>query len=119
MKSRISIYNDLVVNNNIIDTYSNFVKSYFFHPGGDALRLSSLGLKYLSQYYTCHTIDVLEKGHSRTRMPSKHYVFLGKYCKTPYYIDMYNIVFFDEETAFLFKLCDGDIDNVKSVTDKI
>ena len=50
-------------------------------------------------------------------MPSKHYVFLTRYCKAPYYIGMKSIVFFDEDEALIFKLCDGDIDNVKTVTD--
>lgn len=98
--------------------YKIFCSNLFFHPGGEALRLCNDGVKFLEKYHTSHTIDIIEfqkSGTNTSNMPSKHFVFLSRFCRKPYYIGMKKIIFFDEEEAFLFKLCDGDIDNVKTV----
>jgi len=88
----------------------------YFHPGGDTLRLSFKGLVFLSDYLPSNKVDVLIENQNRKTMPSKHYVFLTRYNKMPYYIGGKYITFFDEDAAFLFKMCDGDIENVKEVT---
>lgn len=94
--------------------FKEFCSTYFFHPGGDAIRLNYHGLNYLKQFLKCHTVECIDM--KKQFMPAKHYVFLAKFCRRPYYIGENYITFFDEEEAFLFKLCDGDIDNVKEVS---
>lgn len=100
--------------------YQKFCSKIFFHPGGKALRLRSDGLDFLKSYYPHYIVEISDginvaTGSNTKGMPSKHYVFLTRFCRKPYYIGSKRIVFFDEEEAFLFKLCDGDIDNVKAV----
>lgn len=97
--------------------YKKFCADFFFHPGGKALRLRSIGVKLLSSCYTPHIVEIMDKKQSRKKMPAKHFVFLTRYCKGPYYIGTHEIVFFEEDEAFIFKMCDGDIDNVKTVAD--
>lgn len=97
--------------------YKKFCREVFFHPGGESLRLNFKGSIFLSDYLPCHVVDIVDKTQSLKTMPSKHFVFLSKYSKLPYYMGKNSITFFDEDAAFLFKLCDGDIDNVKKVTD--
>ena len=101
-------------------SFSKFCSKIFFHPGGSALRINNNGLEFLKTYYPHYIIEVNDNinsvaGHNTKGMPSKHYVFLTRFCRKPYYIGSKKIVFFDEEEAFLFKLCDGDIENVKAV----
>lgn len=117
MNIRVEIFEEIQdkLNKNI--DYREFCRSIFFHPGGKSLRLNFYGMNFLAKYLPCHVIEVLNKKQNKKTMPSKHYVFLGKYAKKPYYIGEHTITFFDEDAAFLFKLCDGDISNVKTVTD--
>ena len=117
MESRKSLFEDLQEQHDLNISFRYFCILYCFHPGGESLRLNHKGIKFLSDFYPCHAIDVVDKNQSKKTMPSKHYVFLGKYCKMPYYIGEHHITVLDEDAAFLFKLCDGDIDNVKTVTD--
>ncbi len=90
-----------------------WVKATFFHPMGDGIRLHMAGLIYLETLVTCYDIDSDPGSEPR---PSKHYLFLARFCRKPYYIGLKKITFFDEEEAFLFKLCDGNIDNVQEVS---
>lgn len=101
-------------------SFYTFCVNTFFHPGGTALRLKNEGLAFLKNYYPHHIIEFDPKINkpvisSTKYMPSKHYVFLTQFCRKPYYIGSKMIIFFDEEEAFLFKLCDGDINNVKAI----
>ena len=116
--SRIDIYNELTEKHprDYQSTYKEFCAIVFFHPGGKALRLRSNGLDILSKHYPHYDVEILDETRNRKNMPSKHYVFLTRYCKAPYYIGMNEITFFDEDEALIFKLCDGDIDNVETVT---
>lgn len=98
-------------------SYQEFCAMIFFQPGGTTLRLKSYGWEILSNHYPSHIVHIVDKSRTRDKMPSKHYVFLTRYCKAPYYIGLTAISFFDEEEAMVFKLCDGDIDNVKKITD--
>ena len=97
-------------------TFEDFCKSVFWHPVGDHKRLSHDGFIFLKSRLRdqCHEVDVFKKLDKST-MPGKHFIFLARFCRKPYYIGTNKIFFFDEEEAFLFKLCDGDIDNVKEV----
>ena len=69
----------------------------------------------LRKHYKHHIVEVLA-GSDKREIPAKNYIFLARYCKAPYYIGTDKLVFFDEDEAFLFKLCDGDIENVDQVT---
>ena len=100
----------------ISDQYKKFCANVFFHPGGKSLRLNYDGVKILNKCFASFKVDILDQTRSRERMPSKHFVFLTRYCKAPYYIGRQYITFFDEEEALVFKLCDGDIENVTSVS---
>lgn len=115
--SRNDIYSALKEDypNEYMSTYKEFCAAVFFHPGGKALRLRFSGLDTLSKHYPHYDVEILDTTQNRKNMPSKHYVFLTRYCKAPYYIGMNTIVFFDEDEALIFKLCDGDIDNVETV----
>ena len=96
-------------------TFKEFCHAAYFHPVGSAKRLKNHGYMFLRKYYPCHEVEVpiTEK---RKNIPAKHYLFLARFCRKPYYIGKKKIIFFDEEEGFLFKLCDGDIDNVKTVS---
>ncbi len=98
-------------------SFEDFCHLYFFHPVGDALRLNHEGFKALKLRLPCYEVDVIEKLDKR-KMPGKHFIFLARFCRRPYYIGKNKITFFDEEEAFIFKLCDGDIENVKEVSPK-
>ena len=97
-------------------SYKTFCRETFWGPGGDSIRLKNNGLTYLKEYYTIHTVEVLGK-LEKDNMPSKHFVYLSKYCKFPYYIGTNRVMFLNEEEAFIFKMVDGDIDNVKDISD--
>lgn len=103
--------------NEYMSTYKEFCAAVFFHPGGKTVRLRKDGVKTLEISYTSHIVEVLDRTKTKKNMPSKHFVFLTRYCKGPYYIATHEIIFFDEDEAFIFKMCDGDIDNVKEVAD--
>ena len=117
--TRKSIYRDLKRKwpNEHMSVYKEFCRAVFFHPVGSTLRLRHSGFKTLSAYYPHYMVEIMDKDQTRANMPSKHYVFLGRQCKAPYYIGMHEIIFFDEDEAFIFKMCDGDIDNVKTISD--
>lgn len=117
MSIRQKVFQDVQDQHNEELDYKKFCREVFFHPGGESLRLNFKGCGFLADYLPCNVVDIVDKTQSITTMPSKHYVFLSKYSKLPYYMGKHTITFFDEEAAFLFKLCDGDIDNVKKVTD--
>lgn len=116
--SRKSIFNDLLnkgyLTNTSEYTYSQFCRDYFFHPVNESKRLNRNGLTFFRKFYPCYEVDVLEK-IEKSQIPTKHYLFLARFCRKPYYIGTNKIVFFDEEEAFLFKMCDGDIDNVSKI----
>lgn len=97
--------------------FDEFCREYFWHPAGDALRINQIGLQYFRMYIPCHQVDVIKK-LDKSKMAGKHFIFLARFCRRPYYIGTNKIFFFDDEEAFLFKLCDGDIDNVKEVAPK-
>lgn len=103
--------------NEHMSTYKEFCAGVFFHPGGKALRIRYDGVKTLSECYTQHVVDILDETQTKKHMVAKHFVFLTRYCNGPYYIGKNKIIFFDEDEAFIFKLCGGDIDNVKKVSD--
>lgn len=117
--TRKSIHEDFKekYNQGDITSYKQFCANVFFQPGGKTLRLNSKGVKILELCYTSHIVEVMDKTQSKKTMPAKHFVFLTRYCKGPYYIGAHQITFFDEDEAFIFKMCDGDIDNVKTVAD--
>jgi len=93
-------------------TYQEWCREVFFHPIGDYMRLNRFGLELFKSHLTHHIVDSVTDTGVRA---SKHYIFLSRFCRQPYYIAPSIIVFFDEEEAFLFKLCDGDVDNVAEV----
>lgn len=95
--------------------YKTFSASFFFFPAGDKLRLNYEGLEFLKKIFEPFEVEVVDQ-KSKRQIPSKHYVFLAKFCRKPYYIGNRRIVFFDDEEAFLFKMCDGDIDNVQEIS---
>ncbi len=118
--TRKEIYDDLKIRDDeeFKDiNFNDFCRMMFWHPGTttSAKRLKSSGLTILKQYYPHFNVEVLDK-KPKAEIPAKHYVFLAKYCKKPYYIGTNKIIFFDQEEAFIFKMCDGDIDNVKEVS---
>ena len=94
-------------------TYDEWKKQVFFHPTGDGLRLSRDGLTIFKRHFPYHVVDSKSETNGRT---SGHYIFLARFCRKPYYIGLKRITFFDEEEAFLFKMCDGDVDNVKEIS---
>ena len=94
--------------------FDSFCKEFFWHPVGDALRLSNTGLTYLKECIPYFEVEVLDKNNIKS-MPGKHFIYLARFCRKPYYIGVREIVFFDEEEAFIFKLCDGDIENVREI----
>ena len=99
-------------------SYNEWARYIFFYPTGDGLRLSIVGQTIMSIHYPSYTVDSKSEFDSvpgREVRKSKHYIFLARFCRKPYYISRDQIIFFDEEEAFLFKLCDGDIDNVQEV----
>ena len=93
-------------------TFDEWMRVTFFHPIGDALRLSNDGLKLFKKHFSYHIVDSNSENMVRT---SGHFIFLARFCRQPYHIGTKTITFFDEEEAFLFKLCDGDVDNVQAV----
>ena len=94
-------------------TYDEWMRVMFFHPIGDALRLSNDGLKLFKKHFPYHIVD---SSNAETMIrTSGHFIFLARFCRQPYHIGATTITFFDEEEAFLFKLCDGDVDNVQAV----
>lgn len=93
-------------------TYNEWILAIFFHPMGDGLRLGGIGLKLFKKHFPYHIVESDPGPEHRT---SGHYLFLAQFCRQPYHIGLKTITFFDEEEAFLFKLCDGNIDNVKDV----
>lgn len=93
-------------------TYDKWMREVFFHPMGDGLRLGNAGLKLFKKHFSYHVVDSNPGPGHRT---SGHYIFLARFCREPYHIGSEAITFFDDEEAFLFKLCDGDVDNVKDV----
>lgn len=95
-----------------ITNYQDWCRQIWFHPAGKEIRLSSLGLALFREAQTMHTVRLSEKD----RRKAKHYIFLSKYCKEPYYIDPEKVVFCDEHEAMVFKLCDGDFDNVNEIS---
>lgn len=109
MSQRRAYFDEKVTDDTV--TYEFWSPVVFFHPMGDGLRLSNHGAKVLAKLDTAYEIDSVEE---RER-PAKHYLFLARFCRKPYFIGKSKIIFFDEEEAFLFKLCDGDIDNVQEV----
>lgn len=118
--TRKEIYDDLKIRDNeeFNDiNFNDFCRMTFWHPGTitNAKRLKSSGLTILKQYYPHFVVDVFDK-KPKAEIPAKHYVFLAKFCKKPYYIGTNRIIFFDQEEAFIFKMCDGDVDNVKEVS---
>lgn len=95
-------------------TYDEWIKNVFWFPTGDGMRLKFEGCKLLKKYFPHHIVESIA-GDDKPRT-SKHLIFLARFCRQPYYIyGSEHIVFFDEEEAFIFKLCDGDIDNVEEV----
>lgn len=93
--------------------FQAFNGTIFFTPAGDHLRLSYDGLNFFkSRQYTIHVVELSEL---KRDFPAKHFIFLARFCRKPYYIGSDKIHFLDEEEAFLFKMCDGDIENVKTV----
>lgn len=111
MNKRLAYYKEIDEKNQTpFNVWSN---TTFYHPMGDGLRLSISGLIYLESLTTCYDIESDPGSEPR---PSKHYLFLARFCRKPYYIGLKKITFFDEEEAFLFKLCDGNIDNVQEVS---
>ena len=110
MSQRKAYFDEKVTDDTV--TYEFWKPVIFFHPMGDGLRLSHQGVKALTKLDTAHVVDSVSADRER---PSKHYIFLARFCRKPYFIGKSKIIFFDEEEAFLFKLCDGDIDNVQEV----
>lgn len=96
-------------------TFPEFCREAYYHPVGDYKRLKQKGYILFKKIYPYFVVDVLE-GLDKHIMPSKHYLFLARYCKKPYYISQDKIIFFDEQEAFIFKMCDGNIDNVKEIS---
>lgn len=117
--TRKEIYDELKMKDSTIVgmNLNDFCRITFWHPGTitNAKRLKSSGLTILKQYYPHFVVDVFDK-KPKVDIPAKHYVFLAKFCKKPYYIGTNRIIFFDQEEAFIFKMCDGDVDNVKEVS---
>lgn len=97
-----------------IDTFEKFCLYVFWWPNGDFVRITWKGVLVLKKAYTCHEVSSINTGEHSS--PSKHFLFLSKFCRKPYYIGKDKIIFFDEEEALLFKLCDGDVDNVQQVS---
>ncbi len=93
-------------------TYDEWMRVMFFHPIGDGLRLNNYGLVIFKKTFPYHIVDSKPGQEKRT---SGHYIFLARFCRQPYHIGTKTITFFDEEEAFLFKLCDGNVDNVQAV----
>ena len=94
------------------ETYDDWCKRMFFHPIGGALRLNGTGVEEFQKFFTGHLVNAIDVEHQRK---SGDYIFLARFCRMPYYIAHTYIMFFDEEEAFLFKLCDGNVDNVKDI----
>ena len=93
--------------------YDGWMRQVFFHPRGDGLRLSRDGLTIFKRHFPYYTVESKPVPEQRT---SGHYIFLARFCRKPYHIGLDTITFFDEEEAFLFKMCDGDVDNVKEIS---
>lgn len=114
MTKRQLIYNYILSSDKTIGDYSNFCMDMFFYPVGDHMRLKKHGCLILEKHFTAHIVNV-DSGLDGQQTASKHFIFLARFCRMPYYIGTNRIVFFDEQEAMLFKLCDGDIDNVSKV----
>jgi hypothetical protein len=95
--------------------YNTFSSKFFFFPAGDKLRLNYEGLEFMKKIFKPFEVEVIDQ-KSKRQIPSKHYVYLAKFCRKPYYIGNHRIVFFDDEEAFLFKMCDGDVDVVQEIS---
>lgn len=93
--------------------FSEFCRELYYHPVGEHKRLKQRGFMIFKSTYPHYVVKIID-GPDKSLMPSKHFIFLARYCKSPYYIGSDQIVFFDEQEAFVFKMCDGNIDNVKS-----
>jgi len=106
-------YFDLMSSSTFNLRSDEWMRNVFFHPIGDGLRLSNNGLKLFKTHFPYHTVESKPGPEHRT---SGHYIFLARFCRKPYHIALDTIIFFDEEEAFLFKMCDGDVDNVKEIS---
>jgi hypothetical protein len=83
-------------------------RTVWFYPTGDQIRLNWFGVGLFSEMLPSYEVWIPED-----RRKSKHYLFLNRYCKEPYYIEPGKAVFFNENEAMVFKLCDGDLDNLE------
>lgn len=117
MSERQAIYDEIYLRFKSSMEFKQFCGLYFFHPVGDALRLNHDGLLMLRNYMPEFIVDVLNPKNpgKNLTLPGKHFIYLARFCRKPYYIGANEIIFFDEEEAFIFKLCDGDIENVKEI----
>lgn len=106
MSQRQKYYQDFIAHPEAVD-YKTWCQTVWFYPTGEQLRLNSLGVELFSQKFTPYTVLV-----PADRRKAKHYLFLNRYCKKPYFIEAGKVIFFDEHEAMVFKLCDGDFDNV-------
>lgn len=103
----------LSVQGDLLD-YDEWIKNVFWFPTGDGMRITFEGYQILSKHFPHYNIE--SDATAEKPRTAKHFIFLARFCRQPYYIYGSDyIVFFDEEEAFIFKLCDGDIDNVEEV----
>jgi len=106
---RLKYYNEF----NPQKTYNEWVTDIFVSPIGNSLRLNYYGFLQFKKKYKYYIVN--SPSNKDNPRKSKHILFLTNYCKFPYYIGNNNIMFFDKEEALVFRLCDGDIDNVQKV----
>lgn len=95
--------------------FEEFCRDCFYHPTGDEKRLRQYGCSLLRNYFPSYYVE-WQENIVPEQLPSKHLYWLTKYCKQAYYIGRDKIIFFDEDDALIFKLCDSDMDIVKEVT---
>lgn len=110
MNTRQKYYNLFMGDNSDLTDYATWCKTVWFYPTGAQIRLNSLGLELFSQQLPHHTV-LIPEDHRK----AKHYLFLSKYCREPYFIEPGRAVFFDEQEAMVFRLCDGDFDNFDEI----
>lgn len=94
-----------------LQDYKQFAKKIFFSTSGDGKRVRYDFWKLFPDFDR-HEV---ETPYMLKDFPPKFYLFLSKTCERPYYIGNHNIIFVDENEAFTFKLCDGDIDTWRAV----
>jgi len=93
----------------LIDRPMNELKKTFFINSRNAqgFRLTPVGNKIFEAIFKSYRVVLDDK----YVIKSSHYIFLGNWCKWPYYFDDRQIILYDADDAVLLKLSAENLDS--------